>query len=143
MPLPCAFFRQSHPNLCAYYAAKHFLCGKLDQNAFENTATNYYMRVLSMTRSDAQQLVQQGNDPAILADVLQGQGTSTTQLGPSPGTTYSRILLALKNRPHFITVLKDSDGKWWNYDSLLSAPQEISSIATFLSANPVHEYYVA
>ncbi|MGF1937821.1 MAG: hypothetical protein RM347_026120 [Nostoc sp. ChiQUE02] len=144
MPLPSEFTHQTHPNLCAYYAAKHFLYGKLNQKDFEETATKYYIKeVPGIEKSYAEQLVQDGNDPAIFADVLQGvRGTSTEQLKPDPGKTYSRILLSLRNRDHFITVLKDDKGRWWNYDSLLDAPQEISNIDQFLKDNPASQYYV-
>jgi hypothetical protein len=131
-------------SLCAYFAAYHFLYGSLTRPAFLSQAATFYAQELGMNRTDARQLAESGNDPALVEFLLKNQAESTTRALTSTDLSYyNRVLLALKNQAHFLTILKDTRGQWWNYDSLQAAPARIGDVAQFLVDNPAREYFLA
>ncbi len=142
--LPPQFHHQatSGPDagLCAFFASRHFL-GTLPKPTFDEAAIGIYTAI-GMSRADAAAMASDGNDPAVVDTLLSGQATGQATLQPGDWLGGTRILVALKNRAHFITVLRGPDGKWMNYDSLQAKPTPIQNIDSFLQTNPGQRYWV-
>ena len=144
MPLPTVFHHQdAQSNLCAYFSLVHFLRGGITQNIFVSKAVGVYMDGLGLERDMARQIALGGNDPAVVAKILGKEAQETNRITGGDTKWYGRILIALRNRAHFMTILKDTDGVWWNYDSLLNAPEQINDIRYFIQDNPGRTYFVA
>lgn len=141
--LPTVFHHQdAQSSLCAYYSLVHFLRGGINQEVFVSQAANAYMDSLGIDREMAKEIVMGGNDPAIVAKLLGDRAEETKKLNVNDTNYYSRVLIALRKRAHFITILKGKDGTWWNYDSLQSEPSVIEDVPGFLSDNPGQNYFV-
>jgi uncharacterized Fe-S cluster-containing radical SAM superfamily protein len=121
----------------------HFLRGGITQNIFVSKAVGVYMDGLGLDRDMARQIALGGNDPVVVAKILGKEAQETNRITGGDTKWYSRILIALRNRAHFMTILKDTDGVWWNYDSLLNAPDQINDIRQFIQDNPGRTYFVA
>jgi hypothetical protein len=144
MPLPTVFHHQdAQSSLCAYFSLVHFLRGGITQNIFVSKAVGVYMDGLGLDRDMARQIALGGNDPVVVAKILGKEAQETNRITGGDTKWYSRILIALRNRAHFMTILKDTDGVWWNYDSLLNAPDQINDIRQFIQDNPGRTYFVA
>ncbi len=147
LPTPFQHQDPSDPDqssLCAYFSAYHFLHGSLSRPSFLSQATTFYAEQLGADRTFAREIAESGNDPALIEHLLRNRAESTTRaLTKTDLAYYSRVLLALRNRAHFITILKDNNGQWWNYDSLQGAPTKIGDIAQFLVDNPARQYFLA
>jgi hypothetical protein len=141
------FFHQSttgpDKDLCAFFAARHFL-GTLDKSEFLDLAKRFYMKPpLSMSEEDAAEMVNQGNDPELVTNILTNKIPYVKVMREYHHVEQNnRILIALKNSPHFITLIKQGE-KWWNYDSLLTAASKISDINKFLKNNSGKKYWAA
>ena len=145
-PTPFHYQDPSSSDLCAYHALVHFLYGSLSKPAFLSQATTYYARELGMERADAKQLAEGGNDMALIKHILRLRGHTesiTRQPTDKDLSYYNRILLALSKRSHFITMLKDNTGQWWDYDSVATEPWKIPDVGQFLTENPAYEYLLA
>ncbi len=126
--------------LCAFFASRHFL-GSLAKPSFDEAAIGIYTDI-GISRAEARAMAQDGNDPAVVDKLLTGQAAGQERLQAGDWLDGSRILIALKNRAHFITVLRGPDGQWMNYDSLQARPTPIQNIDSFLQTNPGQRYWV-
>lgn len=143
MAVPPTFHHQAANNsLCAYYSLVHFLNGGLTEATFLSRAAKFYSAQLDVAQDFAKELARGGNDPAIVGHILQGGANQTQYLSKGDLKWYDRILIALQNRAHFITIVKNDRGEWWNYDSLLFAPEEIGNIDQFVAQNPGRTYFL-
>ena len=127
-------------NLCAFYSIRHFLGdreakGYLSKTEFFVQATKIYIDI-GMSKEDAEELANAGNDPAVIDRFLPNGSESR----PQNLATRPKMLIALADKAHFITVLKIGN-KWYNYDSLLPEPALIASIDAFLGANRGQRYW--
>ena len=109
---------------------------------FEEAAIGIYTAI-GMSKADAAAMANDGNDPAVVDSLLSGQATGQSTLQPGDWLNGTRILIALKNRAHFLTVLRAPDGGWVNYDSLQAKPTPIQNIDSFLQTNPGQRYWVS
>ncbi|HUF25750.1 MAG TPA: hypothetical protein VMM18_02115 [Gemmatimonadaceae bacterium] len=142
--LPKFLGQEPSSGLCAFHALNHFMGGTLTLPAFMSQATTFYQKRLGMERVDAKTLTDGGNDPALVAELLTGLAEQTTRsLTATDLDYYKKILIPLKNRAHFITILKGDGGTWWNYDSLLGQPAKLDNPASFLTQNPAQSYFLA
>ena len=126
--------------LCAFYACRHFL-GKLDFATFQLAAVRMYMRLMKV--ADAEKMVQEGNDPAIVDAVLAGVATGKRTVQLQDYQNKSRVLIALANKPHFKTCLFIAGRGWFDYDSLWVRPFPIQDFGAFLKHNPGSRYWIA
>jgi hypothetical protein len=155
---PVVHHRQSAGNnLCAFYSLKHFLLhggNDVEENSFVSQAARFYMNMDAGVRgalgintlADAKNEVRGGNDPGTIWAVLKDSEAEMKDLKPNATDVkiYKRIIIALRNQQHFISILKCAPhGQWWNYDSLLAAPAQINDINQFLTDNPGHKYFCA
>jgi hypothetical protein len=106
------FFKQGGDNLCAYYALNHFNNKDLGKDTFLTKARQFYQRTVKASAQDADKLVIDGNDPALLTDF----GLAEKTFGAS-----DRYVVAGIGKAHFWVIRKAGD-VWWNYDSLQANP---------------------
>ncbi len=111
-PAGVSFFKQGGDNLCAYYALNHFNNRDLGKDAFIDTAKKFYKKKVNVSDELAQQMVNDGNDPAVLTDFGLGEK------GFGASDTY---VVAGVGKGHF-WVIRKSEGSWWTYDGLKSGP---------------------
>ena len=128
-------------NLCAFYAIRHFLGergadGYLPKNDFIKQAVEIYTTALGLPKEEPTQMANAGNDPAVVDRYL----PNPSDAPPHDLAKRTKILIALKDRPHFITVLKVGQS-WYDYDSLHPEPILIHSIETFIKTNSGHRYW--
>ena len=144
---PAPFYHQEmYSNLCGFYAATHFLAGRLTEKVFVSQTTTFYATQLKdagVGRDFAKDLALGGNDPEAVANVLKGEAEKKTFITERDLDYYTRILLALRSMHHFITILKGSDKVCWNYDSLQDAPESIPDIKEFMKSHSASVYFVA
>lgn len=143
---PMVAFQHQDPSssLCAYFSLHHFLRGQLCEKSFLSQAAQFYKSELQLPFDEAKVFASAGNDPAVVARILKGQAAEKIFLTDGDVRFYNKILIALKNRAHFITILKcPCKASWWNYDSLLVAPERIANVKQFIQANQGRQYYVS
>ncbi|MDZ8260755.1 hypothetical protein [Nostoc sp. ChiQUE01b] len=140
------FHQQCTPedrDLCAFYALRHFHPEFSKRKNFIKQGTKFYQGLgLGINEEDAKNMVLDGGNPPQLVNQLLRNVRGIQQLNQEQilnSNNIKRVILPLSNKPHFITILKDRDGRWWNYDSLLSQPQQIHDLQRFLQDNPVHD----
>jgi hypothetical protein len=124
--------KQGNDGLCAFYALYHLSNGGLDKQAFIKRASAYYQaQIPGMSDSDVQNLVKDGNDPAVLTAF----GLTETALGSKNAYVVADI-----GKGHFWTVRKVDD-VWWLYDGLKGKPMLIGAtdkdISTHISGKKV------
>lgn len=144
---PVPFFHQEmYSDLCGFYAATHFLSGRLTEKVFVSESTTFYARQLKdagVGRDYVKQMALAGNDPEAVAYVLKGEAERKTLLSAGDLNYYSRAVLAITCMHHFIAIIKDNDKVWWKYDSLLDEPEPIQDIKEFLKIWTASVYFVA
>ncbi len=142
---PATFYHQDvYSSLCGFYACTHFLKAGTTEKVFVSKTTSFYAEQLKdagVARDFCRDLALNGNDPEAVASILKGEAERKPFVTPGDFDYYSRMLLVLR-AAHFMTILKDKDGGWWNYDSLQDQPTEIGDLKKFLEIHDTREFFV-
>lgn len=124
------------------------------EDEFLTLAGQYYARELDLKKEDSDRLdinagrdlAGGGNDPETIKALLDKFHERYDVLLKQPTSgdvhVYNRMILPLKNRAHFIAVLKSPEGAWFNYDSLEPTAIPIANIDTFLANEGNSRMYI-
>lgn len=132
MHLP-KWVKQAHSGedaaLCAWFALVHYKGGGYTKDQFKKDGVAFY-KTLGIDDKDALNMLLDGNDPSVVQHISGGAFEKNI------AKAINKTKIIIPKNGHFLTLLRDDGGKWWNFDSWEDrGPTEIGddkAVTTFL-----------